>query len=138
MVPDAMPDPEGWIKIARPSRRPLSQAPQDEAIFLNAIKPIPHAEARPKGASRSTQDARAASNSEGLAQTALAGRRHADRPRAIGAANPAECQATRRQRCAERAADMQPPLAPIEAGAAEDAAARTCGGAEIDPEIAQK
>ena len=52
--------------------------------------------------------------------------------------DPAQREAARRERGAERAADMRHALAPIEAGAAEHALAGTRSGGRIDPEIGEK
>jgi hypothetical protein len=45
----------GWIGAVRPSRQPLRGFLRMRT-FLNAINDTPHAEERPKGASRSTHD----------------------------------------------------------------------------------
>jgi hypothetical protein len=49
----------GWIGAVRPSRQLLRNFLRMRN-FLNAIKGFPHAEERPKGASRSTHSRRAA------------------------------------------------------------------------------
>src|SRR5437763_13867102 len=65
------------------------------------------------------------SHAKGLAEAALARRRHRDRARFAVAADPVERKAARREPGAERPADMQPPLAPIEARPAIEP--RRCG-----------
>src|SRR5437764_12283958 len=62
--------------------------------------------------------ARRRSHSQGFAEAALAGGSDRDRARFAVAADPVQREAARRQLGAERAADMQAPLAPVEAGPA--------------------
>src|SRR6478735_8552365 len=75
------------------------------------------------------------SHAKGLAEAALACRRHRDRARFAVAADPVQRKAARREPGAERAADMQPPLAPIEARPAIDPRRR---GTQIQTEGAEK
>src|SRR5712671_2608315 len=80
--------------------------------------------------------ARRRSHPERLPEAALAGRGHRDRARFAVAADPVQREAARRQLGAERAADMQAPLAPIEAGPAIEAGGRT--GGQLQSEAAEK
>src|SRR5258706_1048907 len=73
---------------------------------------------------------------ERLPEAALAGWGHRDRARFAAAADPVQREAARRQLGAERAADMQAPLAPVEAGAAIEAGSRT--GAQLHTEVPEK
>src|SRR5258706_4554779 len=76
------------------------------------------------------------SHPERLPEAALAGRGHRDRARFAAAADPVQREAARRQLGAERAADMQAPLTPVEAGTAIEAAGRT--GAQLHAEVPEK
>src|SRR4051794_20399797 len=53
------------------------------------------------------------SDAEGLAEAALAGAGDGDRARIGASLDPVEAEAAIGQRLAHRAADMQPPLAPV-------------------------
>src|SRR5258708_3236060 len=61
-------------------------------------------------------------------------------PRSVIAAYPVQCEAPRRKRRAEGAADMQSAFAPIEARPAEQpaVAALALRGSNIDPEVVKK
>src|ERR1700724_2330444 len=75
-----------------------------------------------------------ASHAEALAKPAFAGGGDADRPRRLVAADPVQRKAARRRPRPEGAADMEPPLAPVEPGPA--IARPPAAGVEIHPEIA--
>src|SRR5438067_13548789 len=68
--------------------------------------------------------ARRRSDSQRLAEAALAGGSDRDGARFAVAADPVQREAARRQLGAERAADMQAPLAPVEARPAIEAGGR--------------
>src|SRR5258707_3553481 len=76
--------------------------------------------------------ARRRSHPERLPEAALAGWGHRDRARFAAAADPVQREAARRQLGAERAADMQAPLAPVEAWAAIEVGGRA--GAQLQAE----
>src|SRR5258707_13649527 len=72
------------------------------------------------------------SHAERLAEAALAGGSDRDGARFAVAADPVQREAARRQLGAERAADMQAPLAPVEAWAAIEVGGRA--GAQLQAE----
>src|SRR5437588_8306493 len=76
--------------------------------------------------------ARRRSHPQGFAKAALAGGSDRDRARFAVAADPVQREAARRQLGAERAADMQAPLAPVEAGSAIEVGGRV--GAQLQAE----
>src|SRR4051794_29562410 len=76
------------------------------------------------------------SDPEGFAEAAFAGAGDHHRARIGPTLDPAQVEAAVGQRLPDRAADMQPPLAPVEARAAEH---RTVfAGAQIDAEFIEK
>src|ERR1700730_16523075 len=76
------------------------------------------------------------SHPQHLSEAALTGRRDHDGARFAAAADPVQREATRTQRGAEGAADMQPPLAPVEARAAIETGGRT--GGQLQAEASEK
>src|SRR5205085_39848 len=76
------------------------------------------------------------SDSQGFAEAALAGGSDRDRARFAVAADPVQREAARRQLGAECAADMQAPLAPVEARPAIEVAGRA--GAQLQAEAPQE
>src|SRR5437764_13521589 len=76
------------------------------------------------------------SHSQGFPEAALAGGSDRDGARFAVATDPVQRQAARRQLGAERAADMQAPLAPVEAGPAIEVGGRA--GAQLQAEPPQK
>src|SRR5437868_1341560 len=80
--------------------------------------------------------ARRRSHSQGFAEAALAGGSHREGARFAVAADPVQREAARRQLGAERAADMQAPLAPVEAWAAIEVGGRA--GAQLQAETPEE
>jgi hypothetical protein len=77
-----------------------------------------------------------------LTKSALSGRRHGDRARAVDAPDPILCEAVRAKGGSDRAREMRAPLAPVEAGPAPDARRASATAAdhriEADAEAAEK